>query len=260
MTGRIHHPRRARSTAARWRSLGVGVVAAALLLTGCDGFSDAEVPGDAGANSTGQPAPIETIAPTAATDAAIAADALDVLEDIEIRPRTEWDGPFDRAGSFGEGWQDPDGNGCDARNASLADAMTKVELLSDGCRVDFGVFTDPYSGETVDFHRGPDTSDRVQVDHVVALYAAWRTGAQDLTYEQRVQFANDPLNLQPTLDWVNDDKKSSSADQWLPPNEEYHCTYVSRQVAVKATYGLWVTQTEHDAMVDVLTECLAGGA
>lgn len=185
----------------------------------------------------------------------LAATASEVLASIKVARKTEWDGYFDRVGSFGDGWADPDGNGCDARNDALQAALDDVELLGDGCRVASGVFTDPYSGETVDFERGPDTSDDVQIDHVVALYNAWRTGAQDLTFDERVALANDPINLQPTIDWVNDDKQASDASQWLPPDASYHCTYVSRQILVKATYDLWVTPSEHDAMRDVLAGC-----
>lgn len=232
------------------------ITTAALALSGCALDPAVQPPGASPAALVEQVAEsAATGAPSEAADASLAQTALDVLDNLDIAPRTEWDGYFDRAGSFGDGWHDPDGNGCDARNDALAEAMTDVDVLADGCRVASGTFTDPYSGETVEFVRGPGTSERVQVDHVVALYNAWRTGAQDLTPAERLAFANDPLNLQPTLDWVNDDKQSSDASQWLPPSEDYHCTYVARQIAVKATYDLWVTQAEHDAMRDVLAGC-----
>lgn len=225
-----------------------------VLLAGCAVVAPAPV--SSADTSTDELAEQVGAADGAAADGArLAATALDVLAGLEIAPKTEWDGHFDRQGSFGETWLDPDGNGCDARNDALRDALTDVTLLNDGCRVASGVFTDPYSGQTVDFERGPDTSDDVQIDHVVALYNSWRTGAQDLTFEERLALANDPLNLQPTLDWVNDEKASSDASQWLPPDDSYHCIYVSRQIAVKATYRLWVTQNELDAMVDVLEGC-----
>jgi hypothetical protein len=35
----------------------------------------------------------------------------------------------------------------------------------------------------------------------------------------------------------------------------YRCTYVSRQIDVKALYRLWVTQAEKDAMSQVLRSC-----
>ena len=253
--------RRASATAARHgapRLAGVLALAAALaLLSGCT-LSGAEVaPPRATPGELAEQVAQAGTEPTATPGADVAATALDVLASLPVAPRTEWDGYFDRAGSFGEGWTDPDGNGCDARNDALRSALTDVSLLHDGCRVASGSFVDPYTGETAWFERGPESSDDVQIDHVVALYNAWRTGAQQLTFEQRVALSNDPLNLQPTLDWVNDDKQSSDASQWLPPNAAYHCTYVARQIAVKATYGLWVTRAEHDAMRDVLDDCAA---
>lgn len=198
----------------------------------------------------------EVEAATAEGDAStsFASDALDVLGKLPIAPRDEWE-EFDREGSFGEGWQDPDGNGCDARNDALAASMTDVERNRDACRVDTGVFVDPYSGDEIDFERGPNTSPLVQIDHVVALANAWRTGAKELSFEERVELSNDPMNLQATAGWVNDDKKSQDAANWLPPQESYRCTYVARQIVVKATYNLWVTQAEHDAMRDVLADC-----
>lgn len=193
--------------------------------------------------------------PTPQAQASLADNALAVLDTIPVQRKTEWDGPFDRVASFGEGWADLDGDGCNTRQEMLAEGLGDTKLNRDQCRVDTGVLYDPYTGETVPFTRGANTSDRVQIDHVVALYNAWRTGAQDLSFEERVALANDPLNLQPTVDWANDEKESKDASQWLPPNGAYHCTYVARQIAVKATYQLWVTPAEDDAMREVLATC-----
>ncbi|MDO5053338.1 MAG: HNH endonuclease family protein [Pseudoclavibacter sp.] len=238
-------------SAIRRRSAPLAVLAAAALiaLSGCRA-----APADTGAPAT----LVQELAeqgPGASPEASTARLAEQVLEGLPVRPRTEWDGPFDRKAAFGEGWTDPDGNGCDARNDALQEAMADERLLGDGCRVDRGTFTDPYSGQTVPFQRGPQSSERVQIDHVVALYNAWRTGARDWSFEQRQAFANDPINLQATLDWVNDEKKAQDASRWLPPDESYRCTYVARQIAIKASYGLWVTRAEHDAMREVLDGC-----
>ena len=197
---------------------------------------------------------VESI-PTPASQATLAEQALAVLDTIDVAKKTEWDGPFDRIGSFGDGWGDLDGDGCNTRQEVLKDSLDVVRMHGDGCRVNSGVLEDPYTGESIPFQRGAATSEEVQIDHVVALYNAWRTGAQDLTFEERVTFANDPLNLQATAGWANDDKESKDASQWLPPNVAYRCTYVARQIAIKATYDLWVTQAEDDAMREVLANC-----
>jgi hypothetical protein len=73
--------------------------------------------------------------------------------------------------------------------------------------------------------------------------------------EQRTALANDPLNLQATDGPTNQQKGDGDAATWLPPNKGFRCEYVARQVSVKATYGLWVTQAEHDAMARILGDC-----
>jgi hypothetical protein len=54
---------------------------------------------------------------------------------------------------------------------------------------------------------------------------------------------------------TNEAKGDGDAATWLPPNKGYRCTYVARQVAVKAKYKLTVTQAEHDAIAGLLAGC-----
>ncbi len=71
---------------------------------------------------------------------------------------------------FGSGWDSS--LGCDTRNRILArDLVTTV--LSDDCKVQSGRLNDPYTGQSILFTRGEQTSDDVQIDHVVALSNAW---------------------------------------------------------------------------------------
>lgn len=85
-------------------------------------------------------------------------------------------------------------------------------------------------------------------------------GAQQWDADKRRNFANDPANLQATTGAINEQKGDGDAATWLPPNKSYRCTYVSRIVDVKATYGLWVTQAEHDAIARILSNCGAPAA
>ncbi len=123
------------------------------------------------------------------------------------------------------------------------------------CTVASGTLAHPYTTTTIAFLRGVGTSDAVQIDHVVALSDAWQKGAQQLTYSQRVARANDPLNLQSTDGPTNEQKGDGDAATWLPPNTAFRCAYVARRVSVKATYSLWVTQAEHDAIAGILAQC-----
>ncbi|XTR51680.1 GmrSD restriction endonuclease domain-containing protein [Pseudarthrobacter sp. So.54] len=142
------------------------------------------------------------------------------------------------------------------RNDILKRDLTDVVFTANStCRVESGTLADPYTATTIHFQRGPETGSNVQVDHVVALGDAWKKGAQQLTGVQRMAFANDPLNLQATDGPIDVQKGDSDAATWLPPNKDYRCEYVARQISVKATYDLWVTQAEHDAMATVLRDC-----
>jgi hypothetical protein len=126
---------------------------------------------------------------------------------------------------------------------------------TNGCLVLTGTLHDPYTGTSIAFVRGPGTSTRIQIDHVVALSDAWQKGAQRWSSAQRTAFANDPLNLLAVDGPTNQRKGDGDAATWLPPRKAYRCAYVARQIAVKHKYGVWVTAAERDAMVRILQTC-----
>jgi Protein of unknown function (DUF1524) len=178
-----------------------------------------------------------------------AAEALDKLEVKGRAPKTGYS-----RDQFSKGWADA-GN-CDMRNFVLGRDMNGVITRSEtDCTVMQGTLQDPYTGKSVMFVRGADTSDDVQVDHVVALSNAWQTGAQQISAEMRHGVANDGLNLLAVDGPTNQKKGDSDAATWLPPNKDFRCRYVARQIAVKQKYSLWVTQPEKDAMKRVLNGC-----
>lgn len=211
------------------------------------------------------PSPTSTTASSAATTAEQTLDVdiaqvMAVLDTLPVKGRAPKTG-YDRA-HFGPAWSDAADveagrNGCDTRNDILRrDLRASVtSQASDGCLVVRGQLVDVYTGKTIDFMRGQVTSAAVQVDHVVALSDAWQKGAQQLTPEARMAFANDPLNLQAVDGPINQQKGDGDAATWLPPHRDYRCTYVARQVLVKERYGLWVTSAEYDAISRVLGQC-----
>lgn len=186
---------------------------------------------------------------------------LAMLDGLPIKGRAPKTG-YSRA-LFGQAWSDdvtvPGGhNGCDTRNDTLRRDLVDIEFKpgTADCVVMSGVLHDPYTGTAIPFQRGRGTSQMVQIDHVVALSDAWQKGAQQWDELTRRNFANDPENLQATSGPVNEQKGDGDAATWLPPDKSYRCTYATRIVRVKAAYGLWVTQAEHDAIERILTgEC-----
>jgi hypothetical protein len=107
----------------------------------------------------------------------------------------------------------------------------------------------------INFKKGNTTSTLVQIDHVVALGNAWVTGAFKLTDKQRLEFANDPINLLAVQGRLNSQKQDGDAATWLPPLKSFRCKYVELQINVKAKYGLWVTAPEKAAMKSILAKC-----
>lgn len=176
--------------------------------------------------------------------------ALELLATIPVKGRASKTG-YART-QYGDGWGMT--NGCDTRNIILNRDMQHVAVDPD-CKVLSGTLNDPYTGKTIQFRRGADSSSDVQIDHVVALSDSWQKGAQLLTRERRQQLANDPLELLAVDGPANQAKGDGDAATWLPPNKLFRCQYVARQIAVKAKYNLWMTQAEHDAIEQVLGRC-----
>lgn len=189
------------------------------------------------------------VSDTSATDTT----ALALLATITVKGKAPKTG-YERTGMFGTAWLDVDRNGCDTRNDILARDLTAIAKSGD-CRVMTGNLVSPFTASSIAFVRGQDTSALVQVDHVVSLSNAWQTGAQQLTQAQRISLANDPINLLAVDGRSNAQKGDGDTATWLPSNKAFRCGYVARQVSVKATYGLWVTPAEHDAMTRVLNSC-----
>ena len=176
--------------------------------------------------------------------------AMAVLETLEVKGRAAKTG-YTRT-QFGNGWLNT--GGCDTRNRILARDMSDIKV-GDDCKVLSGTLHDPYTGTSILFNRGATTSALVQIDHVVALSNAWQTGAQQLTAEQRVALANDPLELLAVDGEANQKKGDGDAATWLPANKAFRCQYIARQIAVKQKYNLWVTPPEKQAMQGVLSKC-----
>jgi hypothetical protein len=180
---------------------------------------------------------------------------------LEALPVKSWDRHTDFSRSrFGESWSDDvevefGHNGCNTRDDILRRDLDELVVRPGTCYAQTGVLLDPYTGATIPFMRGPDTSDAVQIDHVVSLSDAWYKGARDWDDQRRRDFANDPRNLLAVGGKANFDKAFRDATAWLPPNMAFRCEFVARQVEVKVAYRLWVSANEKRAMEDVLDDC-----
>lgn len=195
--------------------------------------------------------------PAGTLDPAAAAAA---LLDLPVAPKTSLAGYERDCGEgdgcvFGPAWADVDRNGCDQRNDVLHRDLSGIEVRdgTQGCVVVAGVLDDPYTGAAVTFAKA--TAAEVPVDHVVPLAAAWVQGAAGWTVEERLAFANDPANLMATTREQNSAKSDSTAEEWVPPDPAYACSYATVVITVKDRYRLSVTPAEADALEELLATC-----
>jgi hypothetical protein len=159
-----------------------------------------------------------------------------------------------RRAAFGDGWADTDRNGCGTRNDILARDLHDLRFRSGSrCVVVGGTLRDPYSGRTVRFVRGG--ASEVDIDHVVPLAEAWRSGAWRWTTERRREFANDPLNLLATDAALNRGKGDQDVGAWLPRDRERACRYAGRYVAVKRRWHLSVDSRELSSLRELGRRC-----
>lgn len=152
------------------------------------------------------------------------------------------------------GW--PTVAGCDVRNRVLARDLVAVVFRDRAqCVVSAGTLTDPYTGEVLDFQRGNKTSTLVQIDHVVALAAADRSGARQWPPEKKRAFAADMSNLKATTNTTNAAKSDNTFDAWAPPTAAGKCALAVTVIAVKTTWSLTVTANEKRALARGVEAC-----
>jgi hypothetical protein len=141
------------------------------------------------------------------------------------------------------------GSNCNVRDEVLKRDGTKVK--TSGCNVVAGTWTSAYDGKIL------DAPAKVEIDHLVPLADAWRSGASSWTDARREDFAND-LD-RPELVAVSTATNRAKGDQdpstWRPQQTGIWCDYAEDWIAVKAHWKLTVTRAEKAALADMLGWC-----
>jgi hypothetical protein len=139
---------------------------------------------------------------------------------------------------------------CNTRETVLKRDGTGV-VVNSACYPTSGSWHSPYDGAT-----WTDPAD-VDIDHVVPLAEAWRSGANTWTTSKRQSFANDLAY--PQLIAVTDNVNQSKGDQdpaaWQPPLSSYDCTYSKIWIRSKYHWGLKLQSTEKTALQTMLNTC-----
>ncbi len=92
---------------------------------------------------------------------------------------------------------------------------------------------------------------KIDVDHVIPLKAAWLRGADTWTAEKREAFANDPLNLLAVLYSSNRQKSANGLFNWIPANIHNGEQYLNQMREVAEKYSIEI-QPQDKAAYDFL--------
>ena len=145
------------------------------------------------------------------------------------------------------GWDVSD-SACDVREAALIRDGEDV-VVGEGCDVESGRWLDPYTKRAY-----TDPLD-IDIDHLVPLANAYRSGASGWDEAERERYANDPDNLLSVEDNANQEKGDKGPEAWKPPNRAIWCSYARRWIGVKSDYALTVNAQEKAALREMLATC-----
>ncbi|RAO40491.1 6-phosphogluconolactonase [Micromonospora saelicesensis] len=139
---------------------------------------------------------------------------------------------------------------CNTREQVLRRDGTSV-VVDSSCAATSGRWYSPYDGATW------TAASDVDIDHVVPLAEAWRSGANSWTTSRRQSFANDLTR--PQLIAVTDNVNQSKGDQdpstWQPSLSSYRCTYSKMWITVKYNWSLTLQSSEKSALQSMLNTC-----
>ncbi|MDW5324742.1 HNH endonuclease family protein [Plantactinospora sp. KLBMP9567] len=139
---------------------------------------------------------------------------------------------------------------CNTRETVLRRDGSGVGVDS-SCYPTSGSWYSPYDGAT-----WTNPAD-VDIDHIVPLAEAWRSGANSWTTSRRQSFANDRGGPQliAVTDNVNQAKGDQDPSTWKPSRTAYHCTYAKMWIRTKYNWGLRLQSAEKSALQTMLNTC-----
>lgn len=139
---------------------------------------------------------------------------------------------------------------CNTRETVLQRDGTNV-VVNSSCAAVSGSWYSHYDGIT------ETAASEIDIDHVVPLAEAWRSGASSWTTSRRQSFANSLST--PQLLAVTDNSNQAKGDRdpaaWKPSRTSFHCTYARMWIGTKYQWGLSLQSTEKTALQTMLNTC-----
>ena len=147
-------------------------------------------------------------------------------------------------------WDDKD-NDCQNLRAELLifTSSTQVIFRSDkNCVIDSGSWSGSYSNKR--YYYASD----LDIDHVIPLEYAHKTGGADWLKARKRQFANDLRNLVVVSSEENRRKGSKGPSGYLPL-DAFQCTYAAKWLEVSEAYSLKVTEPDRSVIFRIIKGC-----
>lgn len=150
-------------------------------------------------------------------------------------------------------WVDADNNGCDTRAEVLLEEATTTPKIGAKCKLTGGKWLSAYDGKVV------TNASQLDVDHLVPLAEAWRSGAWKWSDAEREIYANDLQNKRALIAVsasTNRTKGDKDPSKWLPSKDK--CKYVENWITVKLKYSLTADDKEGSALRSLIANCGIG--
>ena len=151
-------------------------------------------------------------------------------------------------------WIDADGDCQNARHEVLIEEFVAPVTFANSqeCTVATGLWEAPFTG--FDILLAGD----LDVDHMVPLANAHRSGGRAWDDEKKKAFANElsyPGHLVAVTASASRSKGARGPDEWRPRDEAYWCQYAVDWITIKFTWELAATATEWEALLEMLGTC-----
>jgi hypothetical protein len=147
-------------------------------------------------------------------------------------------------------WIDADRNGCNTRAEVLIEEAIVKPKIGPKCKLTGGKWLSTYDGKTI------TNASQLDVDHMVPLAEAWRSGAWKWTSAQRQAFANDLENSEALIAVTastNRSKGDKDPSLWMPANDQ--CVYIQNWISIKIKYSFTADSQEAEKLNSLVSTC-----
>ncbi len=147
-------------------------------------------------------------------------------------------------------WIDSDKDGCDTRAEVLIEEAIVKPKIGIKCKLTGGKWLSAYDGKIV------TNASLLDIDHMVPLAEAWRSGAWKWNASQRQAFANDLENSEALIAVTlstNRSKGDRDPSMWMPAKNQ--CVYAENWISIKIKYSLSIDLSESVKLNSLIADC-----